>query len=1076
MAVDIIARMIAEGRVPITAYDMAVAGGYVGTKEEFEADMGNSGTNATTAANAAAEALAAAANLAPEYDAAATYGVGDYVLHEGGLYICNTVISTAEAWNSAHWTAVTLAPKVEENTAALNHLYAVAYDTSLWTVNALAPATGEEPSSPNRKRMHTDILPAGILKVRATNSFKIGAYVYDKDGYAGVWTGSDLKKTSGVILMTDGELDLVQIACYLPGDKAPYTFKILSRLDPDPADDLTVADAENILFSYTTDKTLTQDWKAADAAEVGAEFADLHKYNAYSLTRGLIDYQDSSYAGITYTWTDGVCDVDGTATTESANNILARSALPSSVGAGDTLYALYNTTDRNVRLRVQFYGSDLNESYYLRGEKAVVVPDGATEWRLSLYVNSGKVIDHATVSGIEILNTPSNQVIYDEMIKELTTDEINELESFLDVPVYRTFAANGSRLMTIDGTHTNDLASLGLVSSIYYIVFSYPMGAYRFYIIERGSGANRYIGATAASHPDTVYWHDVSYSNITALKDAAMRELTSDEVSALISGDGILAMPDHTFAWLVSTDISSLIPDLPFTPTSGSYTLVTCLVYLSTYRRIDVTTVGGGTHYVGRTNAGSPSTLIWHDISYDPLATAVGANTDTLGALVPGVVPLTESVWYNWKLGYFYTSGGSYNPNPPYATSDLSPVSPGDVIVNDTDNIGVDNQITTTLVSLFSGSTWKQRVAVPARSSIVIPADVGGDPIDGIRISYGYTSANPSPATMTKPLLAQYFRIRYIRSANNAGTDGDGENPVYVAFGASTAAGAIHNFDKSITYTNNCFPDYLGKVLNLNTYNLTIGTTGFMARAGGNNFMDQIYQNDAILSKARLVTIVFGYGNDYKPASSVSDTRQFKIGEYDDYYPYDAYISEISAGVAGCSDMMDRGATFMGCLNWCIKWLSEKYPYAQLVLIYGSPSTNSGRTITQTTQTGSYGVAPYKLTFSDPAEGAAAGSSTEGAKQIDTELKKLQAAMNIPIINMYSEGGCFNWYSTYALDPDNPVNPDGGPRYALFSTQDDNTGSVSPETESYWNSHPSDAGYLYYARYIAGRITSIFKH
>ena len=120
MAVDIIARMLAEGRVPITAYDMAVAGGYVGTKEEFEADMGNSGTNATTAANAAAEALAAAANLAPEYDATKIYSVGSYVLHEGGLYICSTAITTAEAWNAAHWTSITLAPEVEKNTSALD--------------------------------------------------------------------------------------------------------------------------------------------------------------------------------------------------------------------------------------------------------------------------------------------------------------------------------------------------------------------------------------------------------------------------------------------------------------------------------------------------------------------------------------------------------------------------------------------------------------------------------------------------------------------------------------------------------------------------------------------------------------------------------------------------------------------------------------------------------------------------------------------------------------------------------------------------------------------------------------------
>ena len=115
MAVDIIARGIASGRVPITAYDMAVAGGYVGTKEEFEADMGNSGTNATNAANSAdaaaaseAAALAAAGNLAPEFDENSNYNAGDYVLYEGGLYRF-TANHPAGAWTGSDAALVTIA-------------------------------------------------------------------------------------------------------------------------------------------------------------------------------------------------------------------------------------------------------------------------------------------------------------------------------------------------------------------------------------------------------------------------------------------------------------------------------------------------------------------------------------------------------------------------------------------------------------------------------------------------------------------------------------------------------------------------------------------------------------------------------------------------------------------------------------------------------------------------------------------------------------------------------------------------------------------------------------------------------
>ena len=64
MAVDALARALAAGKVPVDAYDMAVAGGYTGTREQFEEDMGNSGTNATNAANSAAAAAEDAAEIA----------------------------------------------------------------------------------------------------------------------------------------------------------------------------------------------------------------------------------------------------------------------------------------------------------------------------------------------------------------------------------------------------------------------------------------------------------------------------------------------------------------------------------------------------------------------------------------------------------------------------------------------------------------------------------------------------------------------------------------------------------------------------------------------------------------------------------------------------------------------------------------------------------------------------------------------------------------------------------------------------------------------------------------------------
>lgn len=55
--------------------------------------------------NRALNAKANTSVIAEEYDSTATYAIGDYCIHEGVLYKCNTAIATAEAWTAAHWTA-----------------------------------------------------------------------------------------------------------------------------------------------------------------------------------------------------------------------------------------------------------------------------------------------------------------------------------------------------------------------------------------------------------------------------------------------------------------------------------------------------------------------------------------------------------------------------------------------------------------------------------------------------------------------------------------------------------------------------------------------------------------------------------------------------------------------------------------------------------------------------------------------------------------------------------------------------------------------------------------------------------
>lgn len=52
-------------------------------------------------------------NFAGAYDSTSTYAVGDYVVYEHDLYVCNTAITTAEDWTAAHWTQTDIGTVLE---------------------------------------------------------------------------------------------------------------------------------------------------------------------------------------------------------------------------------------------------------------------------------------------------------------------------------------------------------------------------------------------------------------------------------------------------------------------------------------------------------------------------------------------------------------------------------------------------------------------------------------------------------------------------------------------------------------------------------------------------------------------------------------------------------------------------------------------------------------------------------------------------------------------------------------------------------------------------------------------------
>ena len=71
-----------------------------------------------------------AQSIAPIYSNTSAYNVGDYVMRNGQLYVCNTEITTPEAWNPSHWTPVNVMNAVESEIPEIDATLSIAGDAA----------------------------------------------------------------------------------------------------------------------------------------------------------------------------------------------------------------------------------------------------------------------------------------------------------------------------------------------------------------------------------------------------------------------------------------------------------------------------------------------------------------------------------------------------------------------------------------------------------------------------------------------------------------------------------------------------------------------------------------------------------------------------------------------------------------------------------------------------------------------------------------------------------------------------------------------------------------------------------
>jgi lysophospholipase L1-like esterase len=156
MAVDALARALAAGKVPVSAYEMAVKAGYTGTEEQFAEDMGNSGTNA---ANAAASASAAAASAESVEASAAQIATNTNDISD----LKTQLGITTEASDSPE---------------------------SDWEQGIFQVSNGKKTASTTRLRTASDAgIDSAVQTATCKTGYQLMLFAWDANGYLGIYEG-----------------------------------------------------------------------------------------------------------------------------------------------------------------------------------------------------------------------------------------------------------------------------------------------------------------------------------------------------------------------------------------------------------------------------------------------------------------------------------------------------------------------------------------------------------------------------------------------------------------------------------------------------------------------------------------------------------------------------------------------------------------------------------------------------------------------------------------------------------------------------------------------------------------------
>lgn len=237
------------------------------------------------------------------------------------------------------------------------------------------------------------------------------------------------------------------------------TLNFIMEVEADPMDGGAVGSQSEI-------RDLQAQVDAAIATDVPKLEAYM-KYNVIDIFAGILANTTQKVNGVQFTWTNGVCDIDGTALSTSVNILRTSQAFPDGMVAGGTYFIKYATTDTKAQLRMIF--RDANDTtlstIYCTGDRTITVPSNAAKMTAALYVTTGSVLNHATVSEIACLNERTNGTI-DGDLSTLAGKSFVDRDILANNTDLNTVTASGCYVLNSGNTYTNSPLGAGIAGNL----------------------------------------------------------------------------------------------------------------------------------------------------------------------------------------------------------------------------------------------------------------------------------------------------------------------------------------------------------------------------------------------------------------------------------------------------------------------------------------------------------------------------------------------------------------------------------------------------------------------------------